>query len=96
MGVTVTLHLNGVPVPVELDDDALASIAAAVAAKADSEPLPEFLTIPEAAELMRCSRQRIDDLLSARRLPRIKDGARTLIRRSDLNAYLTNNGRKRP
>lgn len=39
------------------------------------------------------NRSRIDDLLSARRIPRTKDGARTLIRRADLDRYLDNNTR---
>jgi excisionase family DNA binding protein len=47
-----------------------------------------YLTIPEAAELLRCSRQRVDDLLSQRRLRRYKDGARTLVSRDELNAHL--------
>jgi hypothetical protein len=37
------------------------------------------------------SRQRVDDLLSARILPRTKDGSRTLIRRTDVLAYLESN-----
>ncbi len=48
----------------------------------------EFLTIPEAARVLRSKRQRVDDLLSAGRLRRVKDGRRTLIRRSDLAEYL--------
>jgi excisionase family DNA binding protein len=53
-----------------------------------------YLSIPEAADLMRCSRQRIDDLLSARRLERVKDGRRTLLRRAEVLAYLEGgNGR---
>ena len=48
-----------------------------------------FMTIPEAAAYARCKRQRIDDLLSARRLTRHKDGSRTLIRRAELDAHLT-------
>jgi len=52
------------------------------------QPTSEFMTIPEAAELLRCKRGRVDDLLSAGRIPRVKEGARTLIRRSDLDAYL--------
>lgn len=47
-----------------------------------------FLTIAEAAEYARCKRQRIDDLLSARRLTRYKDGRRTLISRAELDAHL--------
>jgi excisionase family DNA binding protein len=54
---------------------------------------PEFLTIPESAELMRCKRQRVDDLLSSGRLERVKDGSRTLLRRSGVLAYLDSGGR---
>lgn len=46
------------------------------------------MTIPEAAEYLRCSRQRIDDLLSQRRLTRFKDGARTLVSRAELATYV--------
>jgi excisionase family DNA binding protein len=48
-----------------------------------------YMTIPEAATYLRCKRQRIDDLLSARRLTRYKDGSRTLIARAELEAHLT-------
>lgn len=47
-----------------------------------------LLTIPEAAELLRCKRHRIDDLLSQRRLTRYKDGSRTLVRRDELEAHI--------
>lgn len=47
-----------------------------------------FMTIPEAAEVLRCKRQRVDDLLSSGRLTRYKDGSRTLIRRNELDTYL--------
>jgi excisionase family DNA binding protein len=47
-----------------------------------------YLTIPEAAAYARCKRQRIDDLLSARRLTRHKEGRRTLILRAELQAHL--------
>jgi excisionase family DNA binding protein len=47
-----------------------------------------YLTIPEAATYARCKRQRIDDLLSARRLTRYKDGRRTLVLRAELEAHL--------
>ncbi|MGE3795469.1 MAG: helix-turn-helix domain-containing protein [Dehalococcoidia bacterium] len=46
------------------------------------------MTVEEAALYLRCRRQRIDDLLSQRRISRIKDGARTLVSRSELEAYL--------
>jgi excisionase family DNA binding protein len=56
-------------------------------ATAQTEPSP-YMTIVEAAEYLRCSRQRVDDLLSQRRLTRQKDGRRTLVRRSEVEAYL--------
>jgi excisionase family DNA binding protein len=47
-----------------------------------------LLTVPEAAAWLRCGRQRIDDLLSQGRLTRHKDGARTLVSRAELAAYV--------
>jgi excisionase family DNA binding protein len=87
VSIVVTVELNGVPVPVTLSDDALAAIAAALPTAPAPEPSP-FLTIPEAAAHLRCKRQRIDDLLSQRRLSRVKDGTRTLVRRDELLAYI--------
>ena len=43
-----------------------------------------YLTVEEAASLLRCSRQRVHDLLSARKLRRFKDGGRTLVLRGEL------------
>jgi excisionase family DNA binding protein len=54
-----------------------------------------FLTIPEAAELLRCKRQRIDDLLSRRRLTRHKEGSRTLVDRAEVLALVQPDGRGR-
>jgi len=47
-----------------------------------------YLTIVEAAELLRSKRHRVDDLLSRGVLSRVKDGSRTLIARAELEAYL--------
>ena len=53
-----------------------------------ASPESPYLNIVETARYLRTSRQRVDDLLSARRLTRIKDGNRTLIARTELEAYL--------
>jgi excisionase family DNA binding protein len=53
-----------------------------------------FLSVAEAAAYLRAPRQRIYDLCSSGRLERVKDGTRTLIRRSDLDAHL-NGGKRR-
>jgi excisionase family DNA binding protein len=47
-----------------------------------------YVTIPEAAELLRAKRHRVDDLLSRGTLTRIKDGSRTLILRAEIDDYL--------
>ena len=59
------------------------------AAGAHQDRTQELLTVPEAAEHLRCrSRQRVDDLLSQGKLTRVKDGRRTLIARDELDRYL--------
>ena len=61
---------------------------AVLAAQLTEQSCSPYLTIREAAEVLRCSRQRIDDLLSRRRLTRFKDGRRTLLLRTEIEAYL--------
>ena len=48
----------------------------------------EYLTVAEAAEVLRCSRQRVYDLVSSGRLARYRDGTRVLVSRADLDAHL--------
>jgi excisionase family DNA binding protein len=70
--------------------DAIAERAAALVLERldDPSPTPEFLSVPEAAELLRAKPQRVYDLISDGRLERFKDGSRVLIRRADLVAHL--------
>ncbi len=88
----VTVELNGIAVPVTFDEQALAAISEALPRREAEESSP-FLSIPEAAELLRAKRQRVDDLLSSDRLTRHKDGSRTLVSRAELLAYLNGGGR---
>ncbi|WP_217923146.1 helix-turn-helix domain-containing protein [Miltoncostaea oceani] len=86
-------HPGWLRISVELSDEDVRRIADQMAALLRTEPRgidreSPYLTIDEAAAYLRCRRQRIDDLLSQRRLSRIKDGARTLIARAELEAYL--------
>jgi excisionase family DNA binding protein len=92
--VTIQAELNGIQVPLTLDPEALALIAAALAEQQHGrEPAASpLLTIAEAATHLRCKRQRIDDLLSQRRLTRIKEGRRTLIRRDEIEQHLRDRG----
>jgi excisionase family DNA binding protein len=53
-----------------------------------AEPPSPYLTTLEAAEFLRCSRQRIHDHLSAGRLTRLKEGRRTLVWRGEVEALV--------
>jgi excisionase family DNA binding protein len=79
-------------ISIRLSDEDIGRIAERTAALLRREPRggaqSPYLTITEAADYLRCRRQRVDDLLSQRRLSRVKDGARTLILRAELEAYL--------
>ncbi len=88
--VAVEVELNGVPVRLILGAEAIAIIAAAAAPPAPSSS--PYMNVREAAEHLRCDRQRIYDLLSARRIERVKDGSRVLIRRDALERYLEDGG----
>jgi excisionase family DNA binding protein len=56
--------------------------------RAELDAESPYVSIPEAAELLRCKRQRIDDLLSAGALPRVHEGRRVLIPREAINRHL--------
>lgn len=70
--------------------EAIASRAAEIVLEqlAVSEASSPWLTVSEAAEYMRASKQRVYDLCSARRLTRHKDGSRVLVSRAEIDAYL--------
>jgi excisionase family DNA binding protein len=87
--VTVTVDLNGVSVPVTFDDVALAAIAAALPRETTDLESP-YLTIPEACEYARMSRQRIYDLRSSGRLSRSGDGSSARVLRAELDALISN------
>lgn len=70
--------------------DVVAAIAAEAAALVEVQPasVSPYMTVPEAADYLRCSRQRVYDLLSAGRLTRHKDGRRVLVFRAEADALL--------
>jgi excisionase family DNA binding protein len=80
-------------VELTLSDDVIERIARRAAdlvleelGKGDG-PSP-YLSVQEAADLLRARRGRVYDLLSDGRLRRYKDGSRVLVRRDELHAYL--------
>lgn len=60
-----------------------------------SGPEPEFLTVPEAAALLRVAEQTVRNELAARRLPGKKIGKEWRLSRTALIAYLSTPGTPR-
>ncbi|HTA32998.1 MAG TPA: helix-turn-helix domain-containing protein [Solirubrobacteraceae bacterium] len=81
-----------------LDDAALDLLAKRLAPRLarSSEPADAWLTVVEAADYLRAPKSRVYSLVSAKRIPHVKDGSRTLFRRSELDAWLQAGGGKRP
>jgi excisionase family DNA binding protein len=78
----------GLTLELPLPADFVEVVAERVAALLAQQPVSPYMTVDEAADYLRCSRQRIYDLLSSRRLTRLKDGSRVLLLRSELDAHL--------
>jgi excisionase family DNA binding protein len=83
--------MNGQPLALTLpaaEVERIAERAAELLAERQRPAESKLLTPAEVAEHLRCKPQRVYDLVSQRRLPCVKDGARVLVRRADLAAYL--------
>jgi excisionase family DNA binding protein len=79
------------PFPDELIEAIAERVAELLAEReppADRHEVQPYFNVSEAAAYLRCDRQRVYDLLSSGRLSRIKDGARTLVERAELERYL--------
>jgi excisionase family DNA binding protein len=74
---------------IRLTDEQLAEIAERAAAliSADSPTVSPWLNVAEAAERLRCRKDRIYDLISLGKLHPRRDGRRVLLHRDDLDSY---------
>jgi excisionase family DNA binding protein len=75
---------------VRLTDEQLAEIAERAAALVSSSApaASPWLNVAEAAERLRCSKDRIYDLITLGKLHPRRDGRRVLLHRDDLDAYI--------
>lgn len=75
---------------IRLTDEQLAEIAERAAALllVDTTPVSPWLNVAEAAERLRCRKDRIYDLIALGKLHPRRDGRRVLLRRDDLDAYI--------
>jgi excisionase family DNA binding protein len=75
---------------VTLTDEQIAEIAERAAAfvPTSAQAATPWLNVAEAAERLRCSRDRIYDLIALGKLHPRRDGRRVLLHRDDLDAYI--------
>lgn len=83
---------------IDLPDDVIEQIASRAAELVAERQVQvdTWLTVCEAADYLRCPKSRVYSLVSAKRIPFVKDGSRTLFRRSALDDWLQRGGGKRP
>ena len=88
-GGPIRRYLEGMEIMLTMTAEQVDVIAAQVAARMGAtpanSPAPDLMTPREAAAYLRCARRRIYDLVSAGRLPRLREGGRLLVRRADLD-----------
>jgi excisionase family DNA binding protein len=77
-------------VPPGLVEEIAAQAAELVLERQQAGTSSRWLTVPEAAEYARCSRQHIYDLRSDGRLSRHGERGHALVDRNELDAYLDN------
>lgn len=74
---------------VRLTDEQLAEIARRAAALVPATPAASpWLNVADAAERLRCGKDRIYDLIALGKLHPRRDGRRVLLHRDDLDAYI--------
>jgi excisionase family DNA binding protein len=80
---------------IRLTDDQLAEIAERAVALIPmaTAPVSPWLNAAEAAEHLRCRKDRIYDLIALGKLHPRRDGRRVLLRRGDLDAYIEQRAR---
>jgi hypothetical protein len=87
VSVTIALRINRVAIPVELDEIALATIAAAIT---PTGPMKEWFNVESAAAYMDVAPERVRKLIARGAVAYSQEGAgcRVLLRRADVDAYL--------
>ena len=83
-------HGRMIELRVSLSDEQLAEIAerAAALVAVDRPPSSPWLNVADAAEHLRCGKDRIYDLIALHKLSPRRDGRRVLLHRDDLDAYI--------
>jgi excisionase family DNA binding protein len=92
--VIVTVSLNGVRVPLELDADALDAIATALNSAESTDTWPMWMNVETAARYLDVSVERLRKLKDSGSVPFVQErpGARVFHNRDDLDAWMRAQG----
>lgn len=94
-----TDHVDGsdfsLPVPSALVEAVAARALELLERRAATDAEP-WIGVNDAAKHLACPRSRIYALVSARRIPHMRDGSRLLFRRSELDEWVARGGARRP
>ena len=91
--INVTLHIGGQSLLAELDDDALAAIAAALGSEASpADPWPEWMSVPTAARYLDVTQERVRKLKERHEIPYAREApkCRVFFNRGDLDRWMQN------
>lgn len=80
-----------IALPAEFVDAVADRVAELMADRITTEPEP-WIGVEQACAHLDCSRQRIYDLVSLRRIPFAKEGNRLLFKRSELDEWVASGG----
>lgn len=91
MSVEVTVELNGVAVPVIVDDAALDKIAAALdTSPTREEPWPMWMNVDTLGRYLDCSTERVRHLVSCKSIPYVQEahGCRVFFDREAIDHWM--------
>jgi excisionase family DNA binding protein len=88
--VRIVIELNGVPVPVDLDDGALRAIAAALPTTDPDPAWPALMSVQTASRYLDSSPERIRKLAARGQIPYVQEakGCRLEFSRDDLDQWI--------
>lgn len=90
MSARITITINGTPVPVDLDENALRAIAAALPDPDSGPTWPQWMAVETAARYLDASPERLRKLAGRRQIPFVQEakGCRLEFSRADLDRWM--------
>jgi hypothetical protein len=94
--ITVAAYINGIPVTIDLDDAALAAIAAALTPAESTDTWPKWMNTHTAARYLDCSTERLRKLTARGQIPHNQEapGCRVFYSRRAIDQWMESQHRE--